>query len=105
MERAEMVRKLRQGNKIIRFPKEGIKRQKIRWTPTQLSLRKLNVSVETNMGPIPGGDLLDILARQYGYDSYLKLYDTGCRIRGYEHVTPKIIRLWETRADWRKLIS
>lgn len=47
--------------------------------------------VETNMGPVPVDDFLEIYAGQRGFDSYKKFYEEGHRISGYENVTPEII--------------
>lgn len=59
----------------------------------------LNTDIKTNVGSIPVPDYLEMRAGTYGYDSYAEMYDEGCRIAGYEKISPKVIEEWRCQKE------
>lgn len=59
----------------------------------------LNTDIKTNVGRIPAPDYLEMRAGEYGYDSYAEMYEEGCRIVGYEKVSPKVIEEWHRKKE------
>lgn len=69
-------------------------------TNTDISVNKqelfdlLNADIQTNMGMVPVLDYLDMKAYEKGFNGYEELYLEGCRIDGYEKISPELIEEW-----------
>lgn len=59
----------------------------------------LDTDIKTNMGKIPVQDYLEMKAYEYGYDSYKELYQDGCRITGYEKISPQLMEEWRRQKE------
>lgn len=59
----------------------------------------LDKDIKTNVGRIPVPDYLEIKAGTYGYDSYEEMYAEGCRIAGYEKISPEVMEQWRRQKE------
>lgn len=59
----------------------------------------LDTDMQTNVGRVPVPDYLEIRAGACGYDSYAEMYEEGCRIAGYEKISPKVIEEWQRQKE------
>lgn len=59
----------------------------------------LDKDIKSNIGSIPVPDYLEIRAGACGFDSYAEMYDEGCRIAGYEKISPKVIEEWQRQKE------